>query len=225
MSSSLLDCTLGLSPFFSIGLAASSDSQSAGPLCFCCSRLQPTLQSIEQRPPVLRAALMAVVLLAGGYFFRRLELLNSAAIAAIILLIARPLEIRDSSFQLSLLSIGCIAGFAVPWMGHTIEPYLRGLRGWRDVTRDASHPPRVVQFRIDLRSVVSLLTGKLPRGGGKFAGNALVLSLRVAFRVWELVFLTLVLQVGMSPLILSSNWRIWLARGAYQFATKHAAKA
>jgi competence protein ComEC len=112
---------------------------------------------IEQRPPVLRAALMAAVVLAAGYFFRRLELLNSAAIAALILLVARPLELRDSSFQLSFLSIGCIAGIAVPWMDHTCEPYLRGLRGWRDVTRDAAHAPRVIQFRIDVRSVAAWL--------------------------------------------------------------------
>jgi predicted membrane metal-binding protein len=57
---------------------------------------------------------MAVIVLAGGYFFRRLELLNSAAIAALLLLVPRPLELHDSSFQLSFLSVGCIAGIAVP---------------------------------------------------------------------------------------------------------------
>jgi len=165
---------------------------------------------IEQRPPVLRAALMAVVLLAGGYFFRRLELLNSAAIAALLLLITKPIELRDSSFQLSFLSIGCIAGIAVPWMDRTLEPYLRGLRGWSDVTRDAAHPPQVTQFRIDLRSVASWLSTKLPRGGGNLAGNGIALSLRMAFRVWELVFLTLVLQIGMSPLMALDFHRVTL---------------
>ena len=165
---------------------------------------------IEQRPPVLRAALMALVLLGGGYFFRRLELLNSAAIAALLLLVAKPLEVRDSSFQLSFLSIGCIAGIAVPWMDRTLEPYLRGLRGWRDVTRDAAHSPPVTQFRIDLRSVASWLSVKLPQSGGKFASNGLVLSLRLAFRVWELVFLTLVLQIGMSPLMALDFHRVTL---------------
>lgn len=165
---------------------------------------------IEQRPPVLRAALMAAVLLVGGYFFRRLELLNSAAVAALLLLIAKPLELRDSSFQLSFLSIGCIAGIAVPWMDRTLEPYVRGLRSWRDVTRDASHAPRVIQFRIDLRSFTSWLAVKLPRGAGKFTGSATVISLRAAFRIAELVFLTLVLQIGMSPLMARDFHRVTL---------------
>src|SRR5262249_39272643 len=127
---------------------------------------------IEQRPPVLRATLMAVVLLAGGYFFRRLELLNSAAIAALLLLIARPLELQDSSFQLSFLSIGCIAGIAVPWVDRHTEPYLRSLRGWRDVTRDAAHAPRVIQFRIDLRSLAAWFSSKMPGQLARLSGNS-----------------------------------------------------
>ncbi|HLK05409.1 MAG TPA: DNA internalization-related competence protein ComEC/Rec2 [Candidatus Acidoferrum sp.] len=156
---------------------------------------------IEQRPPVIRAALMAFVLLAGGYFFRRMELLNSAAIAALIILIAQPLELRDSSFQLSFLSIGCIAGIAVPWLGKTVEPFVRGLRGWRDVTRDASHPPTVTQFRIDLRSIASWLGTTTSAPAARVIGTGFVYFLRGVFRIWELVFLTLVLQIGMSPVM------------------------
>src|SRR5581483_3120099 len=48
-------------------------------------------------------------------FFRRLDPLNSAAIAALILLIARPLALRDSSFQLTFAAIGCLVGLAAPW--------------------------------------------------------------------------------------------------------------
>src|SRR5690242_9027181 len=68
------------------------------------------LAVVEQRPPVLRAALMTAIVVVGGLFFRRLDLLNSAALAALILLVARPLAVRDSSFQLTFLAIGCIAG-------------------------------------------------------------------------------------------------------------------
>src|SRR4029077_8293957 len=41
---------------------------------------------VEQRPPVLRAALMTAIVVIGGLFFRRLDLLNSAGIGALILL-------------------------------------------------------------------------------------------------------------------------------------------
>ncbi|GAC1634119.1 MAG: DNA internalization-related competence protein ComEC/Rec2 [Candidatus Acidiferrum sp.] len=164
---------------------------------------------IEQRPPVVRATLMAFVLLAGGFFFRRLELLNSAAIAALLILIVRPQELQDSSFQLSFLSIGCIAGIAVPWMERTVEPFLRGLRAWRDITRDPAHEPRVTQFRIDLRSIEAWLKTKLPHTGST-AAAALVLFLRAAFRVWELLLLTVVLQIGMAPLMALDFHRVTL---------------
>ncbi|HEX4542696.1 MAG TPA: ComEC family competence protein, partial [Candidatus Acidoferrum sp.] len=52
---------------------------------------------VEQRPLVLRAAVMAAIVVLGGFFFRRLELLNSAALAALVLLVAKPLALRDSS--------------------------------------------------------------------------------------------------------------------------------
>lgn len=53
---------------------------------------------------------MTAIVVIGGLFFRRLDLLNSAGIAALILLVAKPLAIRDSSFQLTFLAIGCITG-------------------------------------------------------------------------------------------------------------------
>jgi competence protein ComEC len=83
---------------------------------------------VEQRAPVLRAGLMAAIVVIGGFFFRRLELLNSAAVAALLLLVARPLALRDASFQLSFLAIGCIAGLAMPWLESTVQPYARALR-------------------------------------------------------------------------------------------------
>src|SRR5207248_6612492 len=114
-----------------------------------------------QRPPVLRAALMTLLVILTILFFRRVELLNSVAVAALILLVASPTLLADSSFQLSFLSMFCIAGLAGPWLDKSIEPYARGLRGWRDVTRDRSHKPRVAQFRSDPRSTRSLLAPRL----------------------------------------------------------------
>jgi competence protein ComEC len=165
---------------------------------------------IEQRPPVLRAALMALVLLIAGYFFRRLELLNSAAIAALVLLVANPNELCDSSFQLSFLSIGCIAGIAVPWMGCHIDPYVRALRGWRDVTRDAAHEPRLIQFRIDLRWAIAWFTSKATSARAKLIGDVFVIFLQAFFRICEVIFLTLVLQMGMSPLMALDFHRVTL---------------
>ena len=166
---------------------------------------------VEQRPPVLRAAVMAAIVVLGGFFFRRLELLNSAALAAVVLLVARPLALRDSSFQLTFVAIGCIAGLAAPWLERTAEPYVRALRGWGDVTRDAAHEPHATQFRIDLRSLAQWISSRSPLRFGKPIGDALSGGLSLSLRVWELLVVTMALQIGMLPLMARDFHRITLA--------------
>ena len=182
-----------------------------GTMLFTLTMLGAYVAVVEQRAPVLRAAMMAAMVVLGGFFFRRLELLNSAALAAVILLAAKPLALRDSSFQLTFVAIGCIAGLALPWLEKTVQPYVRALRGWRDVTRDAAHEPRATQFRIDLRSLTQWLFGRLPLRLGKPAGDAVVGGLSLTFRVWELLVLTVALQTGMLPLMARDFHRIPLS--------------
>jgi competence protein ComEC len=166
---------------------------------------------VEQRPPVIRAALMTAIVVIGRLFFRRLDLLNSAGIAALILLIANPLAVRDSSFQLTFLAIGCIAGLAAPWLAKTVQPYVAALRGWRDVTRDASHEPLAAQFRIDLRAVERWLSSRVPARFGNAPGNVLARGIGVSLRVCELLVITLALQIGMLPLMARDFHRVTLS--------------
>jgi competence protein ComEC len=166
---------------------------------------------VEQRPPVLRAALMATAVVTGSFFYRRLDLLNSGALAAMALLLARPLALRDSSFQLTFVAIGCIAGLALPWLAVTVQPYIKALRGWRDVTRDAAHKPRVAQFRLDLRATARWISAHAPTRLVVSVENVLVGGLAFSFRVWELFVLTIVLQIGMLPLMARDFHRITLA--------------
>jgi competence protein ComEC len=180
-------------------------------MLFTLSLLGAYVAIVEQRAPVLRAALMAATVVLGGFFFRRLELLNSAALAALLLLVAKPLALRDSSFQLTFVAIGCIAGLALPWLAKTVQPYVRALRGWRDVTRDAAHEPRAIQFRIDLRSLAQWFSSPLPPWMGKPVGDVVVGGLALTFRVWELLVLTMALQAGMLPLMARDFHRIPLS--------------
>jgi competence protein ComEC len=166
---------------------------------------------VEQRAPVLRATLMATMVVLGGFFFRRLDLLNSAALAALVLLVAKPPALRDSSFQLTFVAIGCIAGLALPWLEKTVQPYARALVGWRDVTRDAAHQPRAIQFRIDVRSLAHWVSSGLPQWLGGAAEGSLVGGLSLTLRVWELLVLTFVLQMGMLPLMARDFHRVTLS--------------
>jgi competence protein ComEC len=163
---------------------------------------------VEQRPPVLRAGLMTAIVMLGGYFYRRLELLNSAALAVLILLVARPHSIFDGSFQLSFLAIGCIAGVALPVIDRFIQPYVRLLRNWRDVTRDTSLPPRLAQFRLDLRDAAFQLAARLPTRSAQWSQDAGVRTLGWTFRASELFLLSFVLQFGMLPLMARDFHRI-----------------
>ena len=166
---------------------------------------------VEQRPPVLRAALMAAAVVTGGFFYRQLDLLNSAALAGMALLLARPLAVRDSSFQLTFVAIGCIAGLALPWLASTVQPYVAALRGWRDVTRDAAHEPRVTQFRLDLRATTRWISARAPMRLAFSVENTLVGGMALSFRAWELFVLTIVLQIGMLPLMARDFHRVTLA--------------
>ncbi len=165
---------------------------------------------VEQRTPVLRAGLMTGIVVLGMLFYRRLELLNSAALAALILLVARPKAVVDTSFQLSFLAIGSIAGIALPWMDRHIQPVVRALRNWRDVTRDAAYAPRQVQYRLDLRDAARFLTARLSTRGALWTQNAGVTGLRWSFRLCELFVVSLVLQFGMLPLMARDFHRITL---------------
>jgi competence protein ComEC len=180
-------------------------------IIFVAGALLAYVAIVEVRAPVLRATLMACAFVLGGFFYRRLDLLNSAALAALAILIVQPLAIRDSSFQLSFIAIGCIAGLAMPWLAATVQPYSHALRGWRDVTRDASHKPLAAQFRLDVRATLRWIGAHSPARAAKTIQNSLAGAVAIAFRAWKLFALTLALQLGMLPLMAANFHRIALS--------------
>src|SRR6202041_671453 len=117
---------------------------------------------VQDRPPILRAALMVALYLCVRPFFRRVELLNTIAIAALILLIWKPPSLGDSSFQLSFLAAAVIAGLALPWMERSSAPYRAGLNHLGDVTRYPAHARKIAQLRIEMRTAAQWLAGKMP---------------------------------------------------------------
>jgi len=166
---------------------------------------------VQDRPPILRAALMAALYLCARPLFRRVELLNTVALAALVLLDWRPSSLGDSSFQLSFLAVGVIAGLAVPWMERTSAPYRAGLRHLGDVTRDGAHPPKVAQFRIDARAAVQRIALRLPPWLAPRASLFVTAPIRAGLRLWEIVLLSLVIQWGMIPLMAQDFHRVSLA--------------
>ncbi|MDR3721796.1 MAG: ComEC/Rec2 family competence protein [Candidatus Acidoferrales bacterium] len=166
---------------------------------------------VQDRPPILRAALMAAIYLCARPLFRRVELLNTIALAALALLLWKPSSLIDSSFQLSFLAAGVIAGLALPWMSRTSAPYRNGLRHLGDVTRDGAHPPKIAQFRIEMRAAAQWLALRLPERLAPRAGELLTLPIRAGLRLWEIVLLSAVIQWGMMPLLARDFHRVSLA--------------
>lgn len=82
--------------------------------------------------PVVRASLMFTALLFSGVIHRERNLLNSFAACTLLLLVWRPSDLFDPSFQLTFASVGAIVVTAFP----LIEK-LRTIGSW---TPDAAHP-------------------------------------------------------------------------------------
>ena len=202
---------VGALAFFLYWLGRKLRLARAATMVFTLTLLFAYVAVIEQRPPVLRAALMTAIVVLGSLFYRRLDVLNSAAIAALKLLVARPLALRAPPGALTFLAIGCLAGLAAPWLERNVQPYARALRGWRDVTRDAAHEARGTQFRIDLRSAAGWLSAQLPLRIAAPLENVLAGGIGFTLRAWELMVLTLALQIGMLPLMARDFHRITLA--------------
>jgi len=166
---------------------------------------------VEDRPPILRAALMAALYLSARLLYRRMDLLNVAALSGLGILAVRPSEIRDASFLLSFSAVGIIGALAAPWIAHTSEPYLRGLEHLTDVSRDVSHIPRVIQFRIEMRAAAAWIAARLPRPAAPYGHGLLVVPIRTGLYLWELVVISAILQLGMLPPLAYYFHRVTLA--------------
>jgi competence protein ComEC len=154
---------------------------------------------VEDRPPILRAAIMAALYLCAQLIYRRMDLLNMASLSALAILAARPSEITDASFLLSFSAIAVIGAVAVPWIAQSSEPYRRGLEHLADITRDVSHEPRVIQFRMEMRAAIHWITSRIPPRFEPYGQCFLVAPLKTGIFFWELIVLSAILQLGMMP--------------------------
>jgi competence protein ComEC len=166
---------------------------------------------VEDRPPIVRAVLMAGVYLSAKLLYRRMDLLNVAAISALVILVARPSEITDASFLLSFSAVATIGAIAVPLIARSSEPYRLALDHLSDVTRDVSHSPRVIQFRMETRAAATWISTRLPRLAGPFGSGLLVTPFRAGLYFWEIIFISAILQLGMLPPLAYYFHRVALA--------------
>ena len=143
--------------------------------------------------PVWRATLMLIVYLCTRALYRRRSVLNAIAAAALALLLVDPAALFGASFQLSFLCVLIITGIGAPMLERTTQPLSSAIKNLDTTAYDLALPPKLVQFRLDLR----LIAGRLQR----FMGHrAAFLILRILWRAallgCEFIVISSILQIG-----------------------------
>jgi len=149
----------------------------------------------KQGAPVWRAALMFAVYLVTRLLYRKGAVMNALGAAALILLVANPSALFGASFQMSCLCVVLLAGIAVPILARSTGPYSRGLRSLDALAYDRSLPPRIAQFRIDVRMILRRIQALVPT---KAASAILTMGLRYSLGAFNLILLSAVMQFGMA---------------------------
>lgn len=90
--------------------------------------------------PVVRAAVMFTILLFAYAIYRRGTLLNSLGVSSLVLLVWRPEDLFNPSFQLTFVSVAAIITLAYPLLEH-----LRAIGTWTP-TPDRPFPPNVPRW-------------------------------------------------------------------------------
>jgi competence protein ComEC len=149
----------------------------------------------RQGAPVWRAALMFAVYLLTRLLYRKGAAMNALGAAALVLLVVNPAALFGASFQMSCLCVVLLAGIAAPILARATSPYLKGLRSLDALAYDRSLPPKIAQFRIDLRLILQRMQRRVP---SKVAPAILLKGLRYSLGAFNLILLSAVMQFGMT---------------------------
>jgi competence protein ComEC len=144
--------------------------------------------------PIVRATLMLSLFLLARLLYRGRSPMNAVGAAAVIVLLADPASLFDTSFILTFLCVLVIAGLGVPMLERTSDPWRRGLQHFQSTMFDISLPPRVVQFRLDLRMIIERLGRLSPEPLARFVVLRLI---RFAFAAWEILLISALMQIAL----------------------------
>ena len=147
--------------------------------------------------PCVRSAAGLTLFAVCGYFYRERRAMNLLAAVALGFLVLDPEQLFDASFQLTFLAVGFLCAYAHPLITATSGPLARGLSHLNDTGLDLHLPPRVAQFRVELRLLAETvrLALHLPR---RAATLAVTFPARVAFFLYEIVVISAIAQVGLA---------------------------
>ncbi|HKH97459.1 MAG TPA: ComEC/Rec2 family competence protein [Candidatus Sulfotelmatobacter sp.] len=149
----------------------------------------------EVGAPVWRATLMCAVYLGTRLLYRDRSMVNALGAAALGLLVFDPRQLFTASFQMTFLCVLIVSAIGLPILQRTSQLYKKALLNGDSLDYAASLPPSVAQFRVDLQLIaarVALFVGK------KWSSRLVRLTARSALAVFELLFISAVVQMGIS---------------------------
>jgi competence protein ComEC len=149
--------------------------------------------------PVWRATLMCAIYLGTRLLYRDRAMLNALGAAALGLLVFDPRQLFTASFQMTFVCVLIVAAIGLPLLDRTSRLYRQSLAQWDANENDndfgARLPPRVAQFRLDLR----LIAARLARFLGQSCSLRLVRGMTmVRLRTFELLLVSAVMQMGLA---------------------------
>jgi len=149
----------------------------------------------EVGAPVWRATLMCAIYLGTRLLYRDRCMVNTLGAAALALLVFDPRQLFTVSFQMTFVCVLIVAAIGLPLVERTSRFYRQALAHWDADDYGPSLPPRVAQFRGDLRLIVERLARFLGRPWSLHLVRGMTI---VALRTFELLLVSAVMQMGLA---------------------------
>jgi competence protein ComEC len=149
----------------------------------------------EVGAPVWRATLMCAIYLVTRLLYRDRAMVNALGAAALGLLVFDPRQLFTASFQMTFLCVLIVAAIGVPLIERTSRLYRQALAHWDADDYGPSLPPRVAQFRLDLRLVARQLARFI---GTKWWLRLIRTATIIFLAVFELLLVSAVMQMGLA---------------------------
>jgi competence protein ComEC len=149
----------------------------------------------EVGTPVWRATLMCALYLGTRLLYRDRAMLNTLGTAALALLAFDPRQLFSASFQMTFLCVLMVAAIGIPLVDRSSRLYRRALVRWDTDDYGFNLPPRLAQFRLDLR----LISERLAQFLGEAVSMRLIRTLAIIILgAFELLLVSAIMQMGLA---------------------------
>jgi competence protein ComEC len=149
----------------------------------------------EVGAPVWRATLMCAIYLGTRLLYRDRAMVNALGAAALGLLVFDPRQLFTASFQMTFLCVLIVAAVGVPLVERTSQFYRQALAHWDSDDYGPTLPPRVAQFRVDLRLIAARLARFL---GQRWSLRLVRVITLICLSTFELLLVSAVMQMGLA---------------------------